>query len=380
MVLRLLVVVLLIGMCWGRSKKSCCLRNGVSEECATALCDPNNPPGDVERYSYFDGTHNCTAYLNEISGCLTDGRDSTQCCARTARDPEEQACFGMCAGDVSPSETYRDLISCIALNLPSIYDCILKSYSTVPTQPQNLRIEDNILRWEAPKENVYLVEKYKVHVTDLSVKQTTEIIKETKNLRFDLSTIKTGTRYTVYIVAESSGGRSQSSEQLMMGGGHVEGHTTRVLASAGAASVILGCTIKSKHERASIEWERKNKNGDWNKVEGISKKMTTSNCTSMCTTNQKRRQIRPGAYLPYHNCSEEMHNLMQCTIAEAQSGPCCIFKKVPYQCLGLCDRSFTLASPMEAFSCLNYFNEIMHCHEESFKVMVSDLLQLFVNC
>ncbi|CAJ0931248.1 unnamed protein product, partial [Mesorhabditis belari] len=202
------------------SRQACCLRNGVSEECAQNLCDPHRPPGDVARYSLFDGRHNCSSHLTEISQCLTDGRDNLQCCEQNAKDPEERSCFGLCSGEISLFEPFRDLMSCLALNLPPIYDCILKGYKTIPSPPIKLKIESGMLRWDRPKNNSHLVTLYKIYISDNSRSRTVELIRETTsaNTRFNLTNLRLGSHYSVYVIAESLSGRSQASEQLNMGG------------------------------------------------------------------------------------------------------------------------------------------------------------------
>ncbi|WKY15649.1 hypothetical protein Q1695_000829 [Nippostrongylus brasiliensis] len=111
-------------------------------------------------------------------------------------------------------------------------------------------------------------------------------------------------------------------------------------------------------------------------LECCSRAVFRAHCHSVCHAgSERKRGLKPGAFLPQYRCLDEFQSLLRCTLSEMNSAACCIRKKIPYHCLGMCDSNFEL-SKLDGYNCLEYESQIRQCQAETINVRpeaVSDL-------
>ncbi|VDK46799.1 unnamed protein product [Cylicostephanus goldi] len=191
--------------------ESCCRKRGVSDFCSRALCRLTSPPGTEEIYTVFDSTQ-CQPLLPLIAGCIVDGRDSTACCRRNAVQEEENSCLNLCRGSSDGMGNWDDYLSCLSLNLASMYSCILSSHhSNTPTPPRHLKSVPKTntsvkIQWSPPAEHPELVHVYKVYLLD----EEKEDIVTTKHHSHIFENLRPDRSYRVYVVAQASNPSNKS--------------------------------------------------------------------------------------------------------------------------------------------------------------------------
>ncbi|KAI1732264.1 DB module domain-containing protein [Ditylenchus destructor] len=264
----------------GESPDGCCRRHGVPEVCVQTLCYPSRPPGDFDVYDVFERKqNNCSKHLKSIAHCLADGRDHSTCCAREAKDRDEAACFALCRGDGRHSQhmhstDWTQYQTCLAINLPSMFNCFEKGYQTNPTPPQNLlitSIEAHVahIAWSTPETNTHLVENYVIVASQLDEdgheveEQTTQV----DNTNAQLEGLEPGTSYVVRVTAQAGDGRRSlpSLEVQFQTKGvapRVQAFKPKISVAKTAQSALLACRfqISGVSEKAShlhIEWQHR---------------------------------------------------------------------------------------------------------------------------
>ncbi|KAK6060391.1 fibronectin type III domain protein [Cooperia oncophora] len=267
--------------------ESCCRNRGVSDACSHALCRLESPPGDIERYSIFEARTGCAHYLTEIAECLVDGRDSTECCRTSAVQAEENSCLAMCRGSSTGVNRWIRYQSCLAINLPSMYTCILGSHSTTPTPPQLLKIISKTrtsveIQWSAPAKYPELVHIYKVHVTDTSGAIHEEVIHSTRLFSINLTNLRPDAKYSIFVVAHASdlSKKSTPSDILHISTSTTDdqdgvSYTSNIQLPPDATTATLACRLRmSIGAKMYMVWE-KQIGSSYRKLEGSRFKVTT---------------------------------------------------------------------------------------------------------
>ncbi|KAK5978806.1 DB module [Trichostrongylus colubriformis] len=439
--------------------ESCCRNRGVSDACSQALCRLESPPGDIERYTIFEARTGCAHYLTEIAECLVDGRDSSECCRTTAIEAEENSCLAICRGSSNGVNRWIRYQSCLAINLPSMYTCILSSHSNTPTPPQLLKVISKTstsveIQWSAPAKYPELVHIYKVHVTDTSGAIHEEVIHSTKLFSINLTNLRPEGKYSIFVVAHASDLSKKSTPSDILhistsGIDDVDGvsYTSTVQLPQDATKVTLACRLRmGVSAKMHMVWEKK-VGSSYHKVEGGRFKITTyasedgtgmlvsaldirsleradfgtykchirgdsndygevhlvahshavgrppvnppetpleccsravfrAHCHSVCHAgSERKRGLKPGNFLPQYRCLDEFQSLLRCTLSDMNSAACCIRKKIPYHCLGMCDSNYELTA-LDGYNCLEYESHIRQCQIEAINMRpeaVSDL-------
>ncbi|EPB80834.1 DB module, partial [Ancylostoma ceylanicum] len=266
--------------------ESCCRNRGVSETCSRALCRLDAPPGDIERYTIFEARTGCAHFLPEIAECIVDGRDSTECCRTNAVQADESSCLGLCRGSPDGVNHWIRYQSCLAINLPSMYSCILSSHSNTPTAPQLMKIVSKTrnsveIQWSAPAKYSELVHIYKVHVTETSGSKHEEVIHSTKQFSIALTNLKPDGKYSIFVVAHASelSRKSTPSEVLHFSTSVSDRvgvtYTSTVYVPQDATKATLACRLKmGVGAKMHMVWEKKI-GSTYRKVDGSRFKITT---------------------------------------------------------------------------------------------------------
>lgn len=267
--------------------ESCCRNRGVSEVCSRALCRLESPPGDIERYTIFEARTGCAHYLTEIAECLVDGRDSSECCRMSAVQAEESSCLVLCSGSSNGANRWVRYQSCLAINIPSMYTCILNSHSNAPTPPQLLKIASKTstsaeIQWSAPAKHPELVHIYKVHVTDTSGAVHKEVIHATKLFSINLTNLRPEAKYSVFVVAHAADLSQKSTPSDIVHfstsvASSVEGasYTSTVQTPQESTRASLACRLRmGVGTKTYMVWEKK-VGSEYRKVEGSRFKITT---------------------------------------------------------------------------------------------------------
>ncbi|KHJ98487.1 DB module [Oesophagostomum dentatum] len=99
-------------------------------------------------------------------------------------------------------------------------------------------------------------------------------------------------------------------------------------------------------------------------LECCSRSVVRAHCNSVCRAGSTReRGLKPGNFLPRIRCLDVFQSLLRCTLSEMNNPGCCIRKKIPYHCLGMCDSNFELTT-QSGSNCLEYQNEVRQCQAE----------------
>uniref|UniRef100_A0A1I7WGL8 Ig-like domain-containing protein n=1 Tax=Heterorhabditis bacteriophora TaxID=37862 RepID=A0A1I7WGL8_HETBA len=306
LLMRLVSLFLLLPGLILASVESCCRKRGVSDVCSHALCRPESPPGDMERYTIFEPRMECGQFLPEIAECLVNGRDSSDCCHQTADRADENKCLGICRGSAAGSDQWYRFQSCLALNLSPMYSCIQNSYKTTPTQPQELKITSKSdfsvsLGWLPPSKNADLVHIYKVHVTETSGHHHEGIVYSTESTQILLSDLKPNGKYSIYVIAHAADLTKKSlpsdivnfaisSNGYDFNNGQVK--KTTVLVPRESSKTTLDCRLKMGiGSKMYIDWEKK-VGGSFKRVEGSRMKVTTYASEFFPTTLVSALEIR----------------------------------------------------------------------------------------
>ncbi|KAL6723074.1 hypothetical protein Aduo_018118 [Ancylostoma duodenale] len=426
--------------------ESCCRNRGVSETCSRALCRLDSPPGDIERYTIFEARTGCAHFLPEIAECIVDGRDSTECCRANAVQADESSCLGLCRGSPDGVNHWIRYQSCLAINLPSMYSCILSSHSNTPTPPQLMKIVSKTrnsveIQWSAPAKYSELVHIYKVHVTETSGSKHEEVIHSTKQFSITLTNLKPDGKYSIFVVAHASelSRKSTPSDVLHFSTSVSDRvgvtYTSTLYVPQDATKATLACRLKmGVGAKMHMVWEKKI-GSTYRRVDGSRFRITTytsedgptvlvsaldiraldssdfgtykchvrgngndygeihlvahshatgrppqnppetpleccsravfrPHCHSVCHAgSERKRGLKPGAFLPQYRCLDEFQSLLRCTLSEMNSAGCCIRKKIPYHCLGMCDSNFELTTLIGS-NCLEYESQVRQCQAE----------------
>ncbi|CAD6185420.1 unnamed protein product [Caenorhabditis auriculariae] len=264
------------------SRVPCCLKSGVPSHCATALCDASKVPGDMERYTLFEGRRSCVSHLPKIAVCISDGHDSLDCCKSNAEDAEDDVCFGLCTGQMQASVSRRDFKSCFAVNSEAIFKCLLDSQTNAPSEPTNFRFERKssssvLFSWTSPERNSATVQVYKLHI--MSYEKDVEVfetIHDTKLTSLEVNNLKPEFIYSAFVVAhsENKAGKAELKSvksPVLHFSTAPEGKTLsieKVSAPATARRTWLYCKLRlSVDTVAHVLWE-KEVDGIYHKVDG----------------------------------------------------------------------------------------------------------------
>ncbi|KAK6766726.1 hypothetical protein RB195_026170 [Necator americanus] len=292
--------------------ESCCRNRGVSEVCSRALCRLESPPGDIERYTIFEARSGCAQFLPEIAECIVDGRDSSECCQTNAVQADESSCLGLCRGSSDGT-----------------------SHTNTPTPPQLIKIVSKAstsveIQWSAPAKYSDLVHIYKVHVIETITTYASEegpaVLVSALDIRAledsDFGTYKCHVR-----------GNSNDYGEI-----HLVAH-----------SFAIGRPPLNPPETP---------------LECCSRAVFRPHCHSVCHAgSERKRGLKPGSFLPQFRCLDEFQSLLRCTLSEMNSAGCCIRKKIPYHCLGMCDSNFELTRLIGS-NCLEFESQVRQCQAE----------------
>lgn len=256
----------------------CCHRRGVSEACSNLLCDPTKPPNDFDVYNIFDHKINCLPHMKNIAECLADGRNHIYCCINDAKDRDENACFGLCAGEgLNNLERWDNYQTCLALNIATMYKCFERGYLNIPSPPTATRIISKdmtsaVFTWSPPESNPHLAYSYHV-VCRESDNGVTEMTIDTRSTKVTLTGLRADSKYSVAVAAVSRDGiqRSLLSDILYF---YTAGVAPRISAykqhvsiSRKSEFVTLACRMQipgTMHTSAHIQWMKRNdKNGQY---------------------------------------------------------------------------------------------------------------------
>ena len=268
-----LLLFLLIADIQSAAIEQCCRKHKIPDICVKTLCNPSSPPGDFDVYDIFERRHNCSKHLKTIAQCLADGRNHSHCCVTEAKDREEDACFGLCEGEGLEDTPWTGYQTCIAINLPSMFNCFQKGYDNTPSPPQLLTAitENNKpvqLSWSAPLINPDLAHYYQVVCVenDSSTLSVSEVVKDTRNMYVTLEDLQPATKYYCYVIAYARDGkrRSLASDKVHFQttgiAPHMYAYKDLVSAPKHAPSTILACRFQISgmfHSKLRLEWLRK---------------------------------------------------------------------------------------------------------------------------
>lgn len=100
----------------------CCRRNNVSSYCLSKMCDLTTSPSSFGAMAISTA---CRTEFTQVSPCLADGRNHTDCCIRKGVQHE---CLKICNGSAEPLGLHSLL--CLNLDLNAIYECVREGYGT----------------------------------------------------------------------------------------------------------------------------------------------------------------------------------------------------------------------------------------------------------
>lgn len=275
--LLLLLPLLLSPSTWAESPHECCRRHQLPSRCVETLCYPSRPPGDFDVYDIFERgrspRHNdCSRYLDKVGECLAQGRDHSPCCMEEAKDRDESACFGLCRGEghARQHNTWQHYQTCLAINLPSMFQCFQKGYRDAPTPPRqptasDIKAVEAVLTWQAPEENAQLVDHYEValySMEDGEVDRESEVLLETTETRMPLTSLEPGSKYEARVRAfTAEGAKSLHSTAVHFQtpgiSPSVEPFKKLVTVAAKDTQAVLACKFQVSSAQFHTQWLRK---------------------------------------------------------------------------------------------------------------------------
>uniref|UniRef100_A0A1I7YWJ6 Fibronectin type-III domain-containing protein n=1 Tax=Steinernema glaseri TaxID=37863 RepID=A0A1I7YWJ6_9BILA len=248
----------------------CCRRHNIPEACVDALCNPSRPPSDINVYGVFEKPHNCQVYLPRISQCLTDGRNHTHCCLTEAKDKDENSCIQICEGRSRFNDSsWTKYQTCLALNLPSMLNCFVRGYETIPSRPHSLRVsiedaETVQVAWAQPLVNPRLAAQYIVRLKETEGHRVHERI--TSGTHITIGGLLSDTRYKVEVYSVTSDGKHRSlgsDIHMFQTPGQppkVSAYRPEVRVPRREKTAIIACiaaTSGSKSSVPTIQWVKK---------------------------------------------------------------------------------------------------------------------------
>ncbi|KAK0397322.1 hypothetical protein QR680_002086 [Steinernema hermaphroditum] len=248
----------------------CCRRHNIPEACVDALCYPSRPPSDINVYGVFEKPHNCQVHLPRISQCLTDGRNHSHCCLTEAKDRDENSCIQICEGRSRFNEsTWTKYQTCLALNLPSMLNCFVRGYETIPSQPHSLQVtitdaETVKVSWSPPLVNPRLASQYIVKMKEMDGHRVHERI--TTGTHVTVGGLLSDTRYKVLAYSVTSDGKHRSlgsDIHMFQTPGQppkVSAYRSEVRVSRKEKTAIIACvaaTSGSPRSEPKVQWLKK---------------------------------------------------------------------------------------------------------------------------
>ncbi|KHN75698.1 Ig-like and fibronectin type-III domain-containing protein C25G4.10 [Toxocara canis] len=164
----------------------------------------------VESFSLFVRKGDRDSPIREVSPCLADGRNHTECCVRKG---VQHDCLKICGGIAEPLSMHSLL--CLNLDLAAIYQCLRQGYEKHPSPPENVTVTavgENWVQveWAEPIANAHLVESFSLFVRkgdrDSPIREVHNVT--SPHREYDL---EADTEYTVFVQSHGAEGDSLMS-------------------------------------------------------------------------------------------------------------------------------------------------------------------------
>ncbi|GMR48167.1 hypothetical protein PMAYCL1PPCAC_18362, partial [Pristionchus mayeri] len=353
----------------------CCSSNGVSSYCLGKMCSVDSPPSSL---SVLSIATSCRHEWPQVSPCIADGRNHTECCLRKN---VQKDCLGICGGSVETLGVHAVL--CLNLDLSAIYQCLREGYETHPSPPMNVRVSSVSERtarfeWEEPEANAHLVDNYTLFIRKNAhgapVKEISNAI--SPHIEMDLDP---DSSYAVSVQSHSEKGVSLPSTTVLFATlPEEDGVCTSgdPLYMTNGKPFICGlpsnpcpihytCTESDEEESFCCP----NAPSSSLSFSPCCLKLGVSpECLSICSHNSTQ--------LP-DNCSQFLNDWIKCASDGHDHSRCCQQEEVEKECQSACSHPFQVES-----SCISQSSKLSRCfstHHSNIPIAVRNVEIEFLN-